>query len=215
MVENVISCLSQKGGVGKSTFARLIARTYASAGWSVKIADFNVNQLTSTKWAARRMALGATPEIAAEVCTTIRSIRRDNYDLIVADGTPDSDQSSLEIARIATLNVIPTGLTLDDLEPQILFANELVERGVDKETILFVLNKTTDSKLAVQEARQYLSSIYRVAETDLGHKTGYQMAQNVGLTIAETNFPTLNERADQLAAEIVSRVNEIEEKYNG
>lgn len=211
MVGNVISCLSQKGGVGKSTFARLIARTYATAGWSVKIADFNVKQLTSTKWAARRMEMEAKPEIAAEICTSIRAIRRDNYDLIVADGKPDSDTTSLEIARIAILNVIPTGLTLDDLEPQILFANELVERGVDKDSIFFVLNKTTESRLAVQEARDYLTSRYRVGSIDLSHKTGYQMAQNVGLTIAETQFTSLNDRADSLAAEIVARVNEIEE----
>ncbi|WP_193371722.1 hypothetical protein [Polymorphum gilvum] len=34
-----IGTISQKGGVGKSTLARLIAREYALAGWNVKIAD--------------------------------------------------------------------------------------------------------------------------------------------------------------------------------
>src|SRR4051794_37335074 len=36
-----IGVISQKGGVGKSTVARLIAREFAQAGWNVKIADLD------------------------------------------------------------------------------------------------------------------------------------------------------------------------------
>src|SRR5450755_3707911 len=46
-----ISLCSQKGGVSKSTLARLVAREYANAGWSVKIADLDVSQGTSFSWA--------------------------------------------------------------------------------------------------------------------------------------------------------------------
>ena len=35
----IISLISQKGGVGKSTLARLLAVEIAKAGWRVKIAD--------------------------------------------------------------------------------------------------------------------------------------------------------------------------------
>ena len=35
----MIGVVSQKGGVGKSTISRLVAREYAAAGWTVKIAD--------------------------------------------------------------------------------------------------------------------------------------------------------------------------------
>jgi chromosome partitioning protein len=38
----IIAMVSQKGGIGKSTLSRLIAREYANAGWSVKIADLDV-----------------------------------------------------------------------------------------------------------------------------------------------------------------------------
>lgn len=208
MASLVIACLSQKGGVGKSTLARLLARTYASAGWSVKIADFNVRQKTSVDWAAVRMTQDVSPAIAAESFVSTKTLRKENHDLIVADGKPDSDQSSLEIARSADICVLPTGLTADDLKPQAMFANELVTKGVDRSKILFVLNKTTESHVAVAEARQYLESIgYLVCKTDLSTKTGYQMAQNTGRSIAETNYHTLNERADALAAEIVARIN--------
>jgi chromosome partitioning protein len=211
MAEIIIACLSQKGGVGKSTLARLIARTYAAAGWSVKICDFNTRQKTSVDWVASRMAENVAPAIAAEPYNSPSAMRREPFDLIVADGRPDSDQSSLEIARHATLNVLATGLTLDDLRPQLLFANELVAKGVPREKIMFVLNKTTESEVAVAEARQYIHDAtgYIVAKQDLTAKTGYQMAQNIGRAVSESKYPSLNERADILAAEIVERVNQL------
>jgi chromosome partitioning protein len=209
----IISCLSQKGGVGKSTIARLVARTYAAAGWDVKIADFNTTQLTSVKWANVRAAVKQKPHIAAQPFNSPTAMKRDAADLIVADGRPDSDQTSLDIARISSLVLVPTGLSLDDLEPQLMFANELIEKGIAQDRILFVLNKTTDSAVAVAEARGYLDS-FRVATQDLGAKTSYQRAQNHGLALSEVGSKVgkLEERADLLAAEIVAYINEIEEE---
>ncbi|PZR92273.1 MAG: hypothetical protein DI537_13885 [Stutzerimonas stutzeri] len=211
MADLVIACLSQKGGVGKSTIARLIARTYAVSGWSVKIADFNTRQLTSVRWAQTRKASGIEPEIAAEPAHAPSSLRREPVDLVVVDGRPDSDQSSLEIARIADLVIVPTGLPLDDLEPQLMFANELVEKGVPKERILFVLNKVTESKVAAVEARNYLrrATNFLIAEQHITAKTSYQKAQNHGRALSEVeglNTSRLEESADLLAAEIVGRV---------
>jgi chromosome partitioning protein len=211
MADLIIACLSQKGGVGKSTLARLIARTYAVAGWTVKICDFNTRQLTSVRWAETRRASGLQPEILAEPWTAPSSLRREPVDLVVVDGRPDSDQSSLEIARIADLVVVPTGLPLDDLEPQLMFANELVEKGVPKDKILFVLNKVTESKIAAIEARDYLrrATKFLVAEQHISAKTSYQRAQNHGRALSEVeglNTSRLEESADLLAAEIVGRV---------
>lgn len=211
MSDLVISCLSQKGGVGKSTLARLVAWTYASAGWKVKLADFNIKQLTSVDWAQQRAAAGHKPVISAEPYQSAKAFKRDAADLIVADGKPDSDNSSLEIAKASNLIIVPTGLAVDDLKPQVMFVNELVSLDIDPARILVVLNKITDSEVAVREARQYLSSVgYQVATTELSAMTGYQMAQNRGLAVTETTFPTLNEKADTLGAEIVEKVNQLQ-----
>jgi len=40
----ILSLISQKGGVGKSALARLLAVEFAKAGWSVKIADLDAAQ---------------------------------------------------------------------------------------------------------------------------------------------------------------------------
>ncbi|WP_276122702.1 ParA family protein [Pararhizobium qamdonense] len=207
-MSTIIACLSQKGGVGKSTIARLLARTFASADWSVKICDFNTNQLTSVDWVALRMNSGIEPTIDAQPMSSVKKLKSEPYDLLVIDGKPDSDVTSLEAARVADLVVIPTGLTYDDLKPQAGFGNELIAKGVARNKILFVLNKTTESDVATRDAMTFLRAQgFEVAETDLATKTGYQMAQNIGFSIAETKYPTLNERADTLAAEIVDKLN--------
>jgi cellulose biosynthesis protein BcsQ len=46
----IIALISQKGGVGKSALARLLAVEFLRAGWAVKIADLDTMQGTSTKW---------------------------------------------------------------------------------------------------------------------------------------------------------------------
>ena len=67
----LIGLVSQKGGVGKSTLARLVAREYAAAGWQVKIADLDISQGTSTDWKQRRERAGVKPDIAVEPFGTV------------------------------------------------------------------------------------------------------------------------------------------------
>jgi chromosome partitioning protein len=66
-----VGVVSQKGGVGKSTVSRLVAREYAQAGWDVKIADLDISQGTSIDWKKRREENRLTPEIAVEPFRTV------------------------------------------------------------------------------------------------------------------------------------------------
>ena len=207
----VVSCLSQKGGVGKSTLARLIATTSASEKWKVKIADLNVRQKTSVDWAAIRMSREVNPQIAAEPVTEVKSALKQDFDLIVFDGKPDSDASSLEAAKAAHIVIIPSGTSLDDIVPQVRFANELIRHGISKNKILFVLNQTTDSLSQVEGARQTIIERggFAVAKKDLYFRAGYQNAQNEGKSVLETDYESLNARAYAIAAEIVDRANQL------
>lgn len=202
---HAIACVSQKGGVGKTTLARLIARTFAAGEWRVKIADFNLKQLSSTVWAARRAEQNILPEIAAEATKVAKAVLRDpNFDLIVFDGRPDSHEATLEIAQASDLVVVPTGPTIDDMEPQIRLAHELRSKAVDSSRIVFVLNRALDSGVAVNDARAFITGAgYRVLDSFLQHRTGYEIAQNSGRAVNETTFQSLNDRADAVAQELV------------
>jgi chromosome partitioning protein len=200
-----IACLSQKGGVGKSTIARLIAVSFAASKWSVKIADFNLKQKTSSNWAATRMKAGVKPTVAAEAFASVKSALAQEalYDLMVFDGRPDSDTGSLEIAKAANLVICPLGVSLDDLEPQIAFAAELRAKGVRRDKIRFLINNPYDSSLSIEEAKELIASAgFQTFGEILPGRLSYQQAQNFGMGATETNFSSLNARAAALAAEI-------------
>jgi chromosome partitioning protein len=203
----ILAAVSQKGGVGKSTVARLLSTVYAGAGWDVKLADLNLKQKTAVNWVADRLHEGITPEITAEPFGTVKKALRlaAQYDAMIFDGAPDSHATTLEIAKAAHAVFIPTGVTKDDLMPQVLLAHELTgDHGIAVERILFVLNKTLDSQVSVDEARTYVERAgYACSSNHLKMSTGYQRAQNIGRSVAETEYPTLNQAADRLAQEMV------------
>jgi chromosome partitioning protein len=212
MAELVISCLSQKGGVGKSTLSRLIATAYAQAGWAVKICDFNTKQKTSVDWVAARLENKIEPAIASEPYSSVKQFSRENYDLLVVDGKPDSDVSSLDAARLSHLVIIPTDVATDDLRPQVLFANELVAKGVDRRKIVFVLNKSQAGTVYPKAARDFIAGAgYQTAENELRRLVPYSEAQNTGRSIMETTNEDLNGRARAVAEELVSVLEKIKE----
>lgn len=205
-----IGVISQKGGVGKSTLSRLIARNYAHAGWLVKIADLDVSQGTSTDWKNRRDSKNYDPEIAVEAFRTIHQAMRikDVYDLIVFDAPPHSMSSTLEIARVSEMVLLPTGLSLDDLRPSIMLAHELLEQGIESNKILFVLCRVGDRANEISEARAYIEKAgYKCAVGSLPEKTGYRRASDDGRALSETPYPSLKVRAQEVSDSIVEHIN--------
>ena len=158
----IVGVVSQKGGVGKSTLARLVAREYALAGWGVKIADLDVSQGTSFNWQSRRLQSGLEP-------------------IIAVDGPPHSTAGTLKIAGACLLTILPTGLSLDDLEPSVLLAHELRKRGTPSSKIVFALSRVGDSESEIQEAREYIQQAgYSVLPGSLPEKTAFRRASDEG-----------------------------------
>src|SRR5271168_765125 len=54
----IIAFVSQKGGVGKSTLSRALAREAAHSGLKTKIADLDTQQGTSIDWNRTRLNAG-------------------------------------------------------------------------------------------------------------------------------------------------------------
>lgn len=210
-----IGMISQKGGVAKSTLARLVAREYANAGWNVKIADLDVSQGTSFNWQARRLQNGLEPVIPVERFGTVEQALKigSQYDLVILDGPPHSTSGTLKIAQSAELSILPTGLSLDDLEPSVLLAHELVKKGVPRGKIAFALCRVGDSESEIQEARDYLEQAgYAVLAGEIPEKTAYRRASDEGRALTETRFASLNVRSDALAQSIVDHVSKIQKR---
>ena len=204
-----IGIVSQKGGVGKSTLCRLIACEYAKAGWNVKIADLDVAQGTCYDWQSRRMSHQIAPEVPVERFSSISQALKFShvYDLLVFDGKPYATAQTLEIAKTATMLILPTGLALDDLRPSVLLAGELVNKGVDTKKLAFAFCRVGESESELQEATQYIQDAgYSILAGAMPEKTGYRRASDLGRSPTETRFPSLNKKADLLAQSIIDKV---------
>ncbi len=207
----VIGVVSQKGGVSKSSVSRMVAREYAANGWSVKIADMDLNQGTSTRWNQRRLQNGVQPEISVEQFRSVQTAIKagERFDLVVFDGAPHASKQTLEIALVSTLVVLPTGIALDDLEPTVRLAKELKEH-IPAQKIAIALCRVGDSEAELAEAQQYLQATgFFCLSAFFPERTGYRRASDLGRAATETTFPTLNRKADELVQAIVNRIEEL------
>ncbi len=202
----IVAFVSQKGGVGKSTLARLLAREVAAGGMDVKVADLDIQQATTSNWARRRDANGLEPSIRSETFKRVTTALKDadQFDVLIFDGAPHASTQTREVAHVADLVVIPTGQGLDDLEPAVLLAHDLFKDGIPAHKIAFALVKVTDSTAEIEGARDYLSSTpYRVLGGEVPVKTGFSKALDLGQSITETRFRSLHAKADALAQGII------------
>ena len=111
---------------------------------------------------------------------------------------------TLEIARSSDVTVLPTGLSLDDLHPSIMLAHELINSGIPANKILFALCRVGDRTNEIAEARTYITRAgYACASGSLPEKTGYRRASDGGKSLSEVIYPSLKERAEELAQSII------------
>ena len=93
----VIGIVSQKGGAGKSTVVRLLARELAHNAMRVKIADLDTQQTTCTGWASDRAEAGIEPKIQAQPFGNLWTAlaEADLFDAYILDGRPHSSQQTI------------------------------------------------------------------------------------------------------------------------
>ena len=210
-----VGVVSQKGGVGKSTIARSIAREYAANGWNVKISDLDISQGTSVDWKRRRDQEKLQPDIAVEASRTVAlAIKNaEPYDMVIFDGPPHSTAGTLDIARHSDLVVLPTGLSQDDLKPSVLLAHALVDKGIPANKLAFALCRVGGRPNEILEARDYIQAAgYLPLAGELPEKTAFRRASDLGKTPTEISFPTLRQRAEVLIQSIVDAIAETQEQ---
>lgn len=206
----IISVVAQKGGVGKSSIARTLSVEFTRAGWSVLLADIDTSQATANRWAEkRRNAAGIEPQIATAIYPTASMAieASTDYQLTIIDGAPHATIGTADAAAASDLVIIPTGSSLDDLEPAVLLANELA-KSLNREKIAFALYKTT-SPAQARESRETLESYgYTVLAGEISVKTGYIEAFDRGYCATETKYQQLNQTAAILVQSVADKLKE-------
>ena len=204
----IIAFVSQKGGVGKSTLARALAREAAHGGLKVKIADLDTQQGTAVDWNRTRLHAGLQPAVAAEAFATAAQALQiaHHYDLLIIDGPARTSSGTLDIAKVADLVVQPTGASVDDLKPAVREFHALVQAGIHRDKLVFALNRI-GTPTEENEARAYIVEAgYAVLDGCLLERPAYRTAQNSGRAVTETSFRTLNTKANALIQALSDRV---------
>jgi chromosome partitioning protein len=204
----IIAFVSQKGGVGKSTLARALAREAVVGGLKTKIADLDTQQGTSVDWHRTRLHAGIEPVVSAEAYATAGQALQaaEHFDLLIIDGPARTSKGTLDIARVADLVVQPTGASVDDLRPAVREFHALVKEGISKDKLAFALNRIGTANEEA-EARAYVREAgYAALEGCLLERPAYRKAQNTGHAVTETSYAGLNAKADALIQALIDKV---------
>jgi chromosome partitioning protein len=130
--------------------------------------------------------------------------------MLIFDGAPHSTQATRSISIASDLIVIPTGLAVDDLQPAVTLAHDLVKNGVLRHKIVFALCRVGHSPAEIEDARAYLHQAgYTVLPGEIPEQVGYRRASDEGRALTETRFQSLNQRAEELAQSMVDKISEL------
>ena len=202
-----ISFVSQKGGVGKSTLARLFAVGAAHRGHSALLADFDLEQLTCVEWNATRQRGGVEPEIDARSFKSLKKLHKadENIDFVVADTRGLADDLTKELAEESDVMFLPTGTSSDDLRPTLALARKLAKRGAEGR-IVVVLSKVGRSEIQIAKA---VESIAEAGFELLGEqwplRDGFQGDLDAGRAGREARNPHLREAAERMEEALMQR----------
>lgn len=210
-MDYVVGFISQKGGVGKSTLARALAREFHVNGFRVKLADMDVQQATTVNWHVRRLNAGLEPIGSVECYRTFAEakVAAANEDALVIDAAGRASQASAEIAREADLVIQPSSPSLDDLQPGILLFHELVKQGIPMKKLRFALTMVSTER-EEEMGREYIQQAgYQVLDGSLEFKTSYRSALTAGKTVTETLHKGVNSKADKLLQSVFTTLQDL------
>jgi len=183
----IASFVGQKGGVGKSTLARVLAVAAARAQHKVLIGDFDLEQLTCVEWGALRMRNGIEPEIEARAFKSLKKLRKtvEGYDLVVVDTRGLADELTEDVSRESDVVFLPTGTSMDDLRPTLALARKL--------------SKTGRSERLLEQAEATIAEAgFDILNAVWPERDGFQADLDVGRAGSESSNPHLKQAAQDV-----------------
>lgn len=204
---NIIGLIQIKGGVGRSTLATNIAGELAKKS-RVLLIDCDMPQGTSASWAAMREAGDLTATFATDHKELVAEIEQHqgNYDFIVLDGPPRTDELTRAIMVLADLSLIPIGASAaevwatSDMLPIIEQAQEIKPDLLTRLVWTRYRGYTRAAKEISAAAGRELS--LKSLRSKIGYRVAYSDALARGLTATESTDKTARAEIQALTREI-------------
>lgn len=202
----IASFVGQKGGVGKSTLARVLAAAAARQEYKVLLADFDLEQLSCVQWSAVRLRNGITPDIEVRVLNSLKNLRKieSDFDLVVVDTRGLADELTKEISQESDVVFLPTGTSMDDLRPTLALARKLSRSRKISNKIVLILSKVGRSERLLQTARDTIAEAgFDVLDNVWPERDGFQADLDIGKVGSEAHNPYLREAAAMIEADLL------------
>lgn len=214
----IISSVSYKGGVGKSTIAQNLAISFAKEGHKVVLIDSDESAATS-KWAAARAEKEIEPFIQVipkldprDIIPSIKRLYEDN-EIIIIDGPPSLFpivSKILLVSHIIIVPVAPKGGSDIWVTQSFLERYEEVQQSSDQVgQAFFILNMFKDNvnlHKAFAEALEENEENFGVKKlnTILRERVAYGEANSKGLGVIEYTDQKAKSEIQSLYSEIIN-----------
>ena len=186
----MISVLSRKGGVGKSTLAIHLSVAAQIAGHRTLLVDLDPQRTAASWWRSRA---ADTPQLVEtdpiNLQIVIDAAKTDGVEIVVVDTRPSVEADAIHAATVADLVLVPTRPAVHDLRA--ILATLDIVKGTARRSLI-VLNACPPSRgvgeasIAV-DARHALAAFgVRVAPVAITNRAAFPAAAIAGLTAIET-----------------------------
>jgi chromosome partitioning protein len=203
----IAAFVGQKGGVGKSTLARVLAVSASHLGHKVLLGDFDLEQLSCIEWSATRLRNGIEPDIEARAFKSLKKLRKsvDGFDLVVVDTRGLADELTTDISQECDIVFLPTGTSMDDLRPTLALARRLSKSRKVGNKIVLVLSKVGRSERLLEIARSTIEEAgFDVLDNIWPERDGFQSDLDIGKAGSESSNPYLREAAAYIESELLA-----------
>ena len=202
----IASFVGQKGGVGKSTLARVLAVAAARQEYKVLLGDFDLEQLSCIEWSATRLRNGIEPEIDARAFKSLKKLRKsvEGFDLVVVDTRGLADELTTDISQESDVIFLPTGTSMDDLRPTLALARRLSKNRKIGNKIVLVLSKVGRSERLLETAKVTIEEAgFEVLDSIWPERDGFQADLDIGKAGSEAHNPYLREAAKSIESDLL------------
>lgn len=223
----IISVTNLKGGVGKSTLAQNIAVALAQKGYSLCVADTDVEQQTSLKWAGVRSAIESENTKVVPVYLINPDTISDQilnklgkkYDLVIIDGTPALTELTTRIIIMSDLVITPILASATDVWALDTFLKRYEEARITKQAmggkveLCVVLNKYNDRVNLDREIGETIKELgVKLLDAKISTRVAYKEATVQGLGVVELKDKNANAEMTALVKEVEKSIKQLKKQ---